>query len=1338
MVNLTYPELAEISNASLPPASIDALKSLRNRMCESSAGGFKLQSQQKFLRRVLSPDSPVRNLLMVHGTGAGKCHGIDTPILMYDGSVKMVQDVVEGDLLMGDDSTPRKVLSLAHGRDQMFKVSSTKGDEYVVNKEHILCLQHTSTKHEITEIEVQDYLKLSKKLQVHLKGYRTGVDFKHTEIDMDPYFLGVWLGDGSQRDPVICNQDATVLKYIAQLCSENNTVLTYQSGYEYRISSISKKIPNVFLEYLRKYDLINNKHIPTAYKVNTREIRLQVLAGLIDTDGYLTRGSYEITQKSKTLANDIVFLARSLGFMATVREVEKSCVYKGQRIPGQYQRIFISGHIDEIPTKILRKQASPRKMNKDVLRYGIHITPLGEGDYYGFIIDGNHRYVLGNFTVTHNTCTAIQIAEEYILRPEFQDKKVMVVASSAVQENFRTQIFDMSRVNLDLVSGTLESKQCTGRRYLDMLMRIESEPKNWNDPEVRDKLDSTAKKIINEFYEFVAYTSFGNMINEKLSGTKADIDEQWVHDNFDNRLLIIDEAHNITESKDSVGGIKGITRGLENLVKTANGLVLVLLTATPMYDTFDTIVFYMNLFLWNDRRQKDTEAIKVSDLFNSDGTLKPAGTNVFRNWCSEYVSFIKGENPFTFPFRLSPPKRTDELPKIDFKGKAIADVDRLKYLTLVGSDTQGYQREILTKQEGEDTEEKRVMLMQPTLLVLPGNKTFNETFKLVGKQYEYVGTPCLTPDELKNYSAKFATVIDTIVRGQGIALVYSNFVAMGARPFAMALEEHGFTPALGNTLLAKPSYSGTSRGKYILLSSSASESEFNQMMKLVKSKNNRDGDQVRVIVMSPMAAEGIDFRYVRQVHILDPWWNMSRNEQVIGRGLRTCSHQLLPFEQQNCTVYLHVVRADKECYDEYTYRTKVEQKAMRIARVRKVMAESAMDCPMQNVINTLPEDWRNLEVPQRRSENGEEVVYRLAGMLAPAFDDTPDVDQCIVPESQKDTDHVRPLSTYLDVRDEVLEKLGRLMIDKAIWNKDDLLAALRPYTPEVAMYNIQHAIQTGFRFKDSFGRSSLLESRGDLYALSPDGTVNGTLVDRTTQPIPTTEVQLPSVEDEGEEDEEKPVIDLNERRASVKFPLDANTRFSEDILNSYVFDHLLKDDEKRALLKQKPSLPFVSRLFVPNSEYIVLGDKTFEPTEPPVGRDLTEFQAWNDALVARFIENKNNLFASVRNGKLTISKMIVQDDGTVVRKLEKTAKKYDPIACGTGDNDIKTVGAFVKFIDKNGIGGPGKFANAGELCMYTELLAREEHNCMWITPEELSVLYDSKENKAKFTQAFKK
>ena len=141
----------------------------------------------------------------------------------------------------------------------------------------------------------------------------------------------------------------------------------------------------------------------------------------------------------------------------------------------------------------------------------------------------NRNLLMIHGTGTGKTCSAIQVAEEYILRPEFQDKKVMIVASAAVQDNFQTQLFDMSRVNIDTIAGTLESKQCTGRRYLDMLMRIESEPKNWNNPEIRAKLERTSSLIIKEFYEFIAYSSFGNLIMSKLGGTEKDIDREWVH-----------------------------------------------------------------------------------------------------------------------------------------------------------------------------------------------------------------------------------------------------------------------------------------------------------------------------------------------------------------------------------------------------------------------------------------------------------------------------------------------------------------------------------------------------------------------------------------------------------------------------------------------------------------------------------------------------------------------------------------------------------------------------------------------------------------------------------------
>lgn len=1336
MANLSRPELAEITNTSLPPASLDALRSLRNKACESSQGGFKLQSQQKFLRRILSPESPNRSLLMVHGTGTGKCHGVDTPIMLYDGTIKKVQDIVQGDMLMGDDSTPRRVLSLARGRDDMFKIISKKGESYVVNSEHILCLQHTSTRNQITEITVQDYLKLSKKLRRDLKGYRVPVNFNHKDIDFDPYILGVWLGDGSKRDPVISSQDSVILKYIHDFCKNNNAVLTFQSGYDYRISAICKQFPNVFLEFLKKYNLINNKHVPDDYKYTSRDVRLQVLAGLIDTDGFLDNGTYEITQKSKQLADDIVYLSRSLGFAVSNKLVQKSCMYKGERSVGNYYRIHISGEIQQIPVKILRKQASSRRQIKDVLRYGITIEPLGEGDYYGFMLDGNSRYLLGDFTVTHNTCTAIQIAEEYILRPEFQDQKVLVVASAAVQDNFQVQLFDMSRVNIDLIAGTLESKQCTGRRYLDMLLRIENEPKNWNNPDTRDKLDRISKKIIDEFYEFMAYGSFGNYINEKQTSMKKTDFDQWVHETFDNRLVIIDEAHNIGESKDSEG-VKGITSAMETLVKTANGLVLVLLTATPMFDTYDEIMFYFNLFLWNERKQDFKKSLKASDFFNGDGTLRGSGEE-FRKMCQDYVSYVKGDNPFTFPFRLPPPKTITETLKTGFTGKAIGPDDRLKYLTLVGSQVAGIQKSILTKEEREDTEERKRQLMLSTIAVLPGHKTFNQCFSLDGKQFRYIDEPFLTPEKIGEHAAKFSTIIKSIEAGEGIALVYSNYVELGSRLFSMALEEHGYTPAFGQTLLAEPSYKGPSKGKYALLSSGSSEAEISAMIERAKNKKNRDGADIRIIISSKIVSEGVDFRYVRQIHIIDPWWNMSRIEQVVGRGLRTCSHQLLPFEKQNCTVYFHVCRTDdgKECYDEYTYRFRVEPKAMRIARVRKVLAESAMDCPLQNQINTLPDDWKNLPVAQTRSEGNQVVNYRLAAMLGPTFDDTPDVAECIVKPVPEDPDHVRPLSTYLDVRDELLSKAAQLFIDKPIWDRDQLLAAMKPYTKEVVIYNLQHAITSGFRFKDAFNRPAVLESKGDLYALSP---LNGTMVERTTKPMPKGRVELPSAQVEEEEEKTELADDiLATKRASVKLPGDAATRFSEETINGYVFDHEFTDAEKRMYLKSKAGgTPFAERLYVPESEYIVLGHETFEPPEPPVGDDQTHFREWNAALLARFIENKDKLFASLNSSKkFTISKMNI-DGENVKRKRDKSFKKFEPIVCGTGDNDKPTMVAFAKFIDKNGVGIPSNITRVPDICIYTELLAREEYNCFWMTPEELSVLYDSKENKAAFTKEFK-
>jgi hypothetical protein len=903
----------------------------------------------------------------------------------------------------------------------------------------------------------------------------------------------------------------------------------------------------------------------------------------------------------------------------------------------------------------------------------------------------------------------------------------------------------MDRVKIDTVAGTLESKQCTGRRYLDMLLRIEKEPKNWEDPEIRDRLERTADRLINEFYEFTTYASFGSLLVGDLAGSAADLAgaKQRVKDTLQGRLIIIDEAHNIREGSE-LKTAKELSRGLAMLAKQVPDVTLVLLTATPMFDTYREIEYFINLFLWNDKRQSPEESVKLDDLFTTEGLLKEGpGSETFHRWCQDYVSYVKGENPFTFPFRLPPPLTVStNLPK-SYLGKRIADNERLRYLPLVESPADGVQKTILQRERGEGGEDET--LMQATLAVLPQNKPFDEVFSSEGSRYSYIGEPFLTPDQIGNHSAKFKSVLQSIENSRGVVLVYSNFVTMGAQLFAMALEEHGYAPATGDPLLANAAYSGASKGKYGLITARLSPAKMERLLKLAKNRKNRNGELLRVIVVSPIASEGIDFRYVRQVHILDPWWNMSRIEQVIGRGLRTCSHSALTFSEQNCTVYLHVVRhgGDRECFDEYTYRIRVEPKAVKIARVRKVMAEYAMDCPMQNSINTLPEQWRNLDIVQTRAEGNEEVSYKLSGLLAPSFMDTPDVIQCRVPIPDKqDDDHVRPLSTYLDVRDEMLSTLASMFIDKPIWDRDELFGALKNYSKEAVVYNLQQAIQTGFRFKDSFGRPAVLESKGDLYALAPMGVPNGTMVERTTVPPEKGRAPLPeAVEREEAPAEVAPDI-LDVKREAYAFPGDAKVRFSAEVLNSYIFDHVLTDDERKTYVQSHPDGLFLNRLYA-NDEVAVLGHENTVPTDLSPAQ-LTAFNAWNASRVQWFISNKDKLYGTVApNGKFAFSKVDVKKDGTVVR-FTKKQKQYRPIVCNTGAHQSgEVIRAFAKTIDPSGLGVPDTVTTNEKACVYAELLAREAgqndgNDCFWVTPQELSVLFDNPVNRKTFADTFPK
>jgi len=265
-------------------------------------------------------------------------------------------------------------------------------------------------------ITVKDYLKVSKGYLKNFVGYKVGVEFPEKEVDLEPYALGYWLGDGTSTQPQITTAEHEVVDYFKEYVEKlglelkqgNNT--EHDKGeYRYTIKTKTKKNinkENIFYNYLKNLNLINNKHIPHIYKCNSRKNQLKLLAGLIDSDGYYDKKGkcYEITQKNSKLSEDIVYLCRSLGFACYSKKCKKSCMYKGETREGEYNRMYIFGNgLEEIPVLCIRKEAEVRKQIKDALCSQISVKCIGRDKYYGFELDGNRKYLLGNFIVTHNT-----------------------------------------------------------------------------------------------------------------------------------------------------------------------------------------------------------------------------------------------------------------------------------------------------------------------------------------------------------------------------------------------------------------------------------------------------------------------------------------------------------------------------------------------------------------------------------------------------------------------------------------------------------------------------------------------------------------------------------------------------------------------------------------------------------------------------------------------------------------------------------------------------------------------------------------------------------------------
>lgn len=368
------------------------------------------------IKQEISGPNPRGRLTILNGpAGSGKCLGRGTPVLMFDGSVVPVENIRPGDLLMGPDSKPRTVLSTNTDTGPLFRITPTKGDSWVCNDVHILTLKHTDSK-KIRDVCLKDFLTEKPKDQFRWKQIRTGVEFPEQKNFIDPYFFGLWIGDGSKSKNIheklatvsVSKPDKEVLDECESIAQMFGLIVKNRAQPHkcptYAIVKNERTSKENSLLSLFRSNLPEDLSIPRSFLVNSRENRLAFLAGLLDSDGCYNCGGYEIAQKRNDYANDILFLARSLGFAAYL----KKKVVNGT----EYNRISISGDLNCVPTRIPRKKAPPRKQVKDVLITGIRTESIGDGEYFGFTLDGDGRFLLGDFTVTHNTSLVRGLLQE--------------------------------------------------------------------------------------------------------------------------------------------------------------------------------------------------------------------------------------------------------------------------------------------------------------------------------------------------------------------------------------------------------------------------------------------------------------------------------------------------------------------------------------------------------------------------------------------------------------------------------------------------------------------------------------------------------------------------------------------------------------------------------------------------------------------------------------------------------------------------------------------------------------------------------------------------------------
>jgi len=650
------------------------------------------------------------------------------------------------------------------------------------------------------------------------------------------------------------------------------------------------------------------------------------------------------------------------------------------------------------------------------------------------------------------TCSAIGICEEYRKYNKHNKdfKKILIIASPNVQENFKLQLFNKD--GLVKKKDIWQLDGCVGEYLLQEMKFFDIQSLKKEDIELK------LQKQIRKYYEFMGYVEFSNKIDKvvqksmvwkktynntgellKEEGNQND-SGKYVKDNieghkyndikrktykfskisgyeiirysltmqkkimrhlFSNKMIVVDEAHNIRSIDDSsTTSSKKVSEAFQTLLKHVRSMKLLFLSGTPMYNDPLEILFLINLLNKNDGQS----LLRKKDIFDKDGNFKPNGKRELLLKCNGYVSYVRGENPYQFPFKIMPHdyESTQSIksivyPRRQFNHKEIQNgISHLDVYCNILSPEQkaGYefilQSKIKLLKSNTSKQYENADSFQYTILQEPLNaltlcmKDSDDEQYICGKplldrvvtydnqtnQFRYnqennTQRAIFKYDNIGSYSAKIKSILDHISNSTGIVLIYSQFLDAGLIPMALALEELGYQRnrvakrSPRNILQQGSSSSKPQVGSYAMICGDIRYSTSNkEELRLLNSAENKDGRKCKVVLISQAGSEGLDFKNLRQVHILEPWYNLNRIDQIIGRAIRNCSHKDLPLKERNCQIFLHTTYGnnDLEYVDMMMYRL-AEKKAKKIGEVQKVLKSISVDC----LLNQTQQNFKDLD-----------------------------------------------------------------------------------------------------------------------------------------------------------------------------------------------------------------------------------------------------------------------------------------------------------------------------------------------------------------------------------------